>query len=91
MCRPLNKVKTTEERVFYGLVFGAVFFMLLVYMYTLCDSNVVATFTWLQLFFIISDVFLSYMPSYTACGENLQMWITSNSPTLFVVQISASF
>lgn len=35
--------------------------------------------------------FLSYMPSYTACGKNLQMWITSNSATLFVVQISASF
>ena len=57
----------------------------------LCDSNVVATFTWLQLFLLISDVLLSYFPSYAACGKNLQMWITSNSPTVFVVQISASF
>ena len=73
------------------MVFGAVFFLCCWCTCTLCDSNLVATFTWLQLFFLISDIFLSYMPSYTACGKNLQMWITSNSPTLFVVQISASF
>ena len=73
------------------MVFDAVFFLKCWCKSILCDSNVVANFTWLQLFLLISDVFLSHFPSYTACGKNLQMWITSNSPTVFVVQISASF
>ena len=91
MCRPLNKVKTIKERVFFGL-WRCFFFLCCWCTCALCDSTVVATFTWLQLFFLISDIFfLSYLPSYTACGKNLQMWITSNIPTLFVVQISASF
>lgn len=67
---------------------------------TLCDSNVVATFTWLQfnikaiisyssllvnVFFIIYAIIQSALPVNTARRKNLQMWITSNSPTLFVV------
>lgn len=68
---------------------------------TLCDSNVVATFTWLQLnikaiisysSLLMNDVFLiiyaiiqSALLVNTARRKNLQMWITSNSPTLFVV------
>ena len=39
------------------MVFDAVFFLKCWCKSILCDSNVVATFTWLQLFLLISDVF----------------------------------
>ena len=53
------------------MVFDAVFFLKCWCKSILCDSNVVATFTWLQLFPLISDVFFYHIFRHTPHVEKI--------------------
>ena len=53
------------------MAFDAVFFLCCWCKCTLCDSNIVATLTWLQVFFLISDVFFYHICRHTPHVEKI--------------------